>query len=54
MDNSLDLKYNKPPLPHNKNMGIDIVGAGEIISAAHLPAYKIASFNVVGIYDNNA
>lgn len=41
----------QPPLPHNKMMGVAIVGAGEIVEAAHLPAYRLAGFNVVGIYD---
>ncbi len=41
----------RPPLPRNKTMGIAIVGAGEIVEAAHLPAYRLAGLNVVGIYD---
>ncbi|OAS14371.1 Gfo/Idh/MocA family protein [Paenibacillus oryzisoli] len=44
----LDLDY-KPKLPKNKSFGIGIVGAGEIVSEAHLPAYRMAGFNVVGI-----
>jgi len=32
-------------------MGIGIVGAGEIVRSAHLPAYQLAGFHVVGIYD---
>jgi len=28
-----------------------IIGAGGIVNAAHLPAYKIAGYNVQGIYD---
>jgi predicted dehydrogenase len=31
-----------------------IIGAGGIINTAHLPAYKIAGFNVQGIYDIDA
>jgi predicted dehydrogenase len=46
----LNLDY-KPKLPKNKNMGIAIVGAGEIVEACHLPAYQMAGFNIVGIYD---
>jgi predicted dehydrogenase len=46
----LGLDY-KPKLPKNKTRGIGIVGAGEIVSEAHLPAYEIAGFNVVGIYN---
>ena len=30
---------------------IYIIGAGGIVNTAHLPAYKIAGFNVQGIYD---
>lgn len=47
---SLDLDY-KPKLPLDKSMGIGIVGADEIVQYCHLPAYKLASFRVVGIYD---
>jgi predicted dehydrogenase len=46
----LALDY-RPPLPRNREMGIGIVGAGEIVQAAHLPAYRLAGFKVVGIYD---
>ncbi|MDF2670364.1 MAG: oxidoreductase [Paenibacillus sp.] len=46
----LDLDY-KPKLPRNKERGIGIVGAGEIVLHAHLPAYRMAGFRVVGIYD---
>lgn len=44
----LDLDY-KPKLPRYKSRGIGIVGAGEIVSEAHLPAYRMAGFNVIGI-----
>jgi predicted dehydrogenase len=44
----LNLDY-KPKLPKNKSLGIGIVGAGEIVREAHLPAYQMAGFNVVGI-----
>ena len=40
-----------PKLPKNKSIGIGIVGAGAIVEACHLPAYKKAGLNVVGIYD---
>ena len=30
---------------------IIIIGAGGIVNDAHLPAYKIAGYEVVGIYD---
>ncbi|MBJ6363841.1 Gfo/Idh/MocA family protein [Paenibacillus sp. GCM10012307] len=48
----LDLDY-KPALPNNRQMGIGIVGAGEIVESCHLPAYKMAGFKVVGIFDLN-
>lgn len=37
-------------LPHEKRP-IYIIGAGGIVNTAHLPAYKIAAFNVEGIVD---
>ncbi|WP_308639998.1 Gfo/Idh/MocA family protein [Paenibacillus silvisoli] len=50
--NWLDLDY-KPALPANKEMGIGIIGAGEIVDACHLPAYRMGGLRVVGIYDVN-
>lgn len=50
MNSWLDLDY-KPKLPQNKSKGIAIVGAGEIVREAHLPAYQLAGFRVVGIFD---
>ncbi|SFH24784.1 Gfo/Idh/MocA family protein [Pedobacter insulae] len=44
---SIDLKY-KPELPQTKQP-IIIIGAGGIVTDAHLPAYKLAKFNVHGI-----
>ena len=44
---SIDIKY-KPELPLTKQP-IIIIGAGGIVSDAHLPAYKIAGFEVHGI-----
>src|SRR5580704_18221133 len=43
----------KPKLPLRMDHGIAIVGAGGIVNYAHLPAYKKAGFNVVGITDKN-
>lgn len=37
----------------NSNFPIYIIGAGGIVNEAHLPAYKIAGFNVQGIFDIN-
>jgi predicted dehydrogenase len=34
-----------------KDLGIAIVGAGGIVNAAHLPAYRQAGFKVVGVTD---
>jgi predicted dehydrogenase len=33
--------------------GIGIVGTGEIVSSVHLPAYKQAGFDVVGVFDRD-
>jgi predicted dehydrogenase len=44
---SIDIKY-KPELPQTKQP-IIIIGAGGIVADAHLPAYKIAGFEVLGI-----
>ncbi len=35
----------------HKALPIYIIGAGGIVNTAHLPAYKIAGFNVQGIFD---
>jgi predicted dehydrogenase len=39
-------------LPKNKRP-IVVIGAGSIVNDAHLPAYKLASFDVAGIFDIN-
>jgi predicted dehydrogenase len=44
---SIDIQY-KPALPETKQP-IIIIGAGGIVADAHLPAYKIACFEVYGI-----
>ncbi|QPH40209.1 Gfo/Idh/MocA family protein [Pedobacter endophyticus] len=44
---SIDIKY-KPELPKTKQP-IIIIGAGGIVADAHLPAYRIAGFEVHGI-----
>jgi predicted dehydrogenase len=36
-----------------KKRPIVIIGAGSIVNDAHLPAYKLASFDVAGIFDIN-
>lgn len=43
----------KPKLPKRLTHGIGIVGAGGIVNYAHLPAYKMAGFNVVAITDRD-
>jgi predicted dehydrogenase len=35
----------------DSNLGIAIVGAGKVVNAAHLPAYRKAGLDVRGIYD---
>jgi predicted dehydrogenase len=44
---NIDIKY-KPELPKTRQP-IIIIGAGGIVADAHLPAYKIAGFEVYGI-----
>jgi predicted dehydrogenase len=43
----------RPRLPRRRDRGLGIVGAGAIVQAAHLPAYRDAGFNVVAIADIN-
>jgi predicted dehydrogenase len=43
----------KPKLPQRLDHGVGIIGAGGIVNYAHLPAYKKAGFNVVGITDRS-
>ena len=38
------------PMPKNA-LPLVIIGAGGIVSDAHLPAYKKAGFEVIGIFD---
>ena len=41
-----------PTLPDGAdNLGIGVIGAGAIVNAAHLPAYRQAGLHVCGIYD---
>lgn len=41
-----------PLLPNNPNdFHIISIGAGSIVNVCHLPAYKLANFTVIGIYD---
>jgi len=39
------------PMPAHRDYPIAIVGAGGIVNDAHLPAYRKAGFNVLGIFD---
>lgn len=48
----LPLEYT-PKLPGNPNYGIGLIGAGQIVNQAHLPAYKKARFHVLAITDQN-
>jgi len=45
----VDLDYH-PKLGKKLDFGIGICGAGFIVEACHLPAYRKAGFNVAGIY----
>ena len=47
---NLDLDY-LPVLGNKRDYGIGIIGAGGIVNAAHLPAYRKAGFKVVGLTD---
>lgn len=42
------------PLPHKHDYGIGIVGAGLIVNAAHIPAYRKAGLQVKAVADINA
>ena len=44
---NMEIPY-KPVLPQ-KQLPIIMIGAGGIVNDAHLPAYKKAGFNVVGV-----
>jgi predicted dehydrogenase len=46
----LDLR---PKLPRRLDRRIGIIGAGAIVNAAHLPAYRAAGLNVVAIADSD-
>jgi predicted dehydrogenase len=48
----LPLDYT-PKLPSNPDYGIGLVGAGQIVNQAHLPAYRKAGFRVLAITDQN-
>ncbi len=41
-------------IPESHKVPIAIIGAGGIVDGAHLPAYKIADLQVVGIFDVDA
>jgi predicted dehydrogenase len=47
---ALNLDYH-PTVPRRLDYGIGVIGAGEIVNAAHLPAYRLAGYTVRGIYD---
>lgn len=50
MANSLETLNYVPEMPE-KAKNIVIIGAGGIVSGSHLPAYQLAGYPVVGIYD---
>ena len=43
-----------PCLPQKLDYGIGIIGAGSIVQYGHMPAYRKAGFNVVGIASRSA
>ncbi len=43
----------KPRVPSRTDYGIGLIGAGQIVNQAHLPAYKKAGFRVLAITDQN-
>jgi predicted dehydrogenase len=43
-----------PRLPLKPDFGIGIIGAGQIVNQAHLPAYRKAGFSVLAITDQNS
>lgn len=52
MELNFDLDYIPRPDPAHA-IPIAIIGAGGIVQAAHLPAYRKANFRVAGIYDQD-
>ena len=44
-----ELDY-RPSFPPDRSLGIGIVGCGQIVRAAHLPAYRQYGLNVVGVH----
>src|SRR5437763_17127056 len=49
----LPLDY-KPKLPSDPSLGIGLIGAGQIVNQAHLPAYRKAGFRVLAIPDQQS
>ncbi len=43
----------KPKLPDKADYGIGIIGGGQIVNQAHLPAYRKAGFRVLAINDRD-
>ncbi|MCW5946174.1 MAG: Gfo/Idh/MocA family oxidoreductase [Fimbriimonadales bacterium] len=41
----------RPKHPSDKNIGIALLGCGEIVNIAHLPAYNAAGLNIVACFD---
>ncbi|WP_313516097.1 Gfo/Idh/MocA family oxidoreductase [Sphingobacterium sp.] len=51
MDKSNKIKFNTPK--KKPNIPIVIIGAGGIVQNGHLPAYRLAGFEVKGLFDVN-
>lgn len=45
--------FDQSPLAPKQKFPIAVIGAGGIVRNAHLPAYQMSGFEVVGIYDVN-
>ncbi|MCB9423369.1 MAG: Gfo/Idh/MocA family oxidoreductase [Ardenticatenaceae bacterium] len=50
MNENHDLPY-QPRFPTDYRPGIGIIGSGNIVRSAHLPAYQKHGLNLVGVYD---
>jgi predicted dehydrogenase len=49
--NSHDTPAHRPAFPPGRGPGIGIIGCGNIVKLAHLPAYTAYDVDVVGVYD---
>jgi len=47
----MEITINQQPTLPQKPLPIAIIGGGGIVQDAHLPAYRLAGFSVMGVYD---